>query len=284
MKTKNNGATEPTERKATVSTYFGDHASSWRARYKKGDFDSWEYRTRGDIALEWLTELQRSSGGRLLEIGCGAGVQSAAAAKVGWNVVSVDFATGMLAEARKNSQKPSWVAAVVEALPFRPQSYDVVLMNGVIGYVENPQKTLETVRAQLRPGGKFIVSWASPHPLFFESVGSAVSAIPDALYLGLKRIVTGKAGVPRDLGDPFYEQFLRRWRPDEFYGMLEKAGFTLERVRSQNFGQFRFMDRAIWGDGVDIALSEWLDRVAGTTPHKRIRDGARTHIAQVSAR
>jgi 2-polyprenyl-3-methyl-5-hydroxy-6-metoxy-1,4-benzoquinol methylase len=282
--TERNEVQEVTERKTTVSSYFGKNASSWRNRYQAKDFDSWEYQTRGNIALEWLAELKPPSGGRMLEIGCGAGVQSSAAAQLGWDVVAVDFATGMLAEARQNSKKPSWVAAVVEALPFQPQSYDVVLMNGVIGYVENPQQALVNVREQLRPNGKFIVSWASPHPLFFEAVGKAVSAIPDAIYLGLKRLVTGKPHVPPDIGDIFYEKFLRRWTPEEFYGMLETAGFTIDRVRSQNFGQFRFMDKALWGDQVDIALSEWLDRIAGVKPHKRLRDGARTHIAQVSVR
>jgi len=273
--------TEPVDRKSEVSAFFAKNASSWRTRYGVQGFDEWEYQTRGRIALEWLTELRTSSPGRLLEIGCGAGVQSIAAAQVGWNVTSVDFADGMLAEARRQSQEPKWVAAAVEALPFRPHSFDIVLMNGVIGYVNDPMQALRAVHDQLRPGGRFIVSWASPHPLLLERVSKRVSAVPDAVYLGLKRLVTGRANPTDSEGPGFYDQYLRRWRPGIFYEMLESTGFSIERVRSQNFGRMRFMDRPIWPEQMDIRLSEWLDDRANAVPRRPVRDGARTHIAQV---
>jgi len=150
--------TEPNDRKSEVSAFFAKNAPSWRSRYSVNGFDEWEYQTRGRIALEWLTELKKTPAGRMLEIGCGAGVQSIAASKLGWNVVSVDFADGMLAEGRRQSRDPLWVAAAVEALPFQSHSFDVVLMNGVIGYVNDPMQALRAVHDQLRPDGRFIVS------------------------------------------------------------------------------------------------------------------------------
>ncbi len=274
---------ERTEWQSNVSSYFTEHAASWRQRYGSGGFDAWEYQTRGRIALEWLAAPGIVTRGRLLEIGCGAGVQSAAAAKQGWSVVAVDFAEGMLVQARCHSQEPAWAAAVVEALPFPAHTFDAILMNGVIGYVQDPQQAVCAVREQLRPGGRFIVSWASPHPLLCEAVSRVVSAIPDAIYLGLKHLVTRRPRVEPVSGPGFYSRYLQRWTPEEFYGMLESAGFKLERVRSQNFGQFRLMDHPVWPERVDIQLSEWLDRLAGTTPHRRLRDGARTHIAWATA-
>ncbi len=266
-----------------VSSFFGEHAAHWSGRYSTTQYaDWWDYQIRGRIALEWLATLGRSGGRRLLEIGCGAGVQSAAAAQQGWEVVAVDLAEGMLAEARRQSLEPVWVAAAVEALPLRPQSYDVVLMNGVIGYLKNPLQALQLVRAQLRPGGKLIVSWASPHPLLFETVSRRVSAVPDAVYLGLKRMVTRQPYAVPATEPGFYQQHLRRWRPTEFYTLLAAAGFTINQVRSQNFGRFRFMDRHVWPERVDIGISGWLDRLAGMAPHRRLRDGARTHIALVT--
>ncbi len=273
--------TSEENRKSIVSSYFGEHAESWKRRYNANGFDAWEYQTRGAIALQWLDELCKPHA-RLLEIGCGAGHQSSAAARRGWDVVAVDFAVGMLQEARQYSDRPTWIASVVEALPFKPNSYDVVLMNGVIGYVEDPMQTLRVVHDQLKPNGRYIVSWASPHPLFFESVSHAVSVVPDALYLSLKRLITRQRVEQSNESTGFYDQFLRRWTPAEFYQMLDEAGFRIERVRSQNFGQFRFMDHAVWPEQTDIVLSELLDRFAGLTPQRRLRDGARTHIALVS--
>lgn len=267
------------DRPATVSSFFSGHAASWHGRYDARGFDDWEYQTRGRIALEWLEELLPHGGRHLLEIGCGAGVQSEAAARQGWRVVAVDFAKGMLAEARGYSRAPAWTAAVVEALPFRPHSFDAVLMNGVIGYVSDPAAALRSVREQLRPKGAFLVSWASPHPLLFETIGRAVSAVPDAVYLGLTRLLTRRRPIPVAQDPGFYDRYLRRWTPEEFYALLETAGFAIARVRSQNFGQFRFMDHAVWPTRVDIGLSECLDRFAGSVPRGRLRGGARTHIA-----
>ena len=271
------------ERATKVSAFFGEHAANWRGRYAIQHFDHWDYQTRARIALEWLETLHRSGNRRLLELGCGAGVQSVAAARQGWDVVSVDFAAGMLAEAKQQSDEPAWVAAAVEALPFRPRSYDVVLMNGVIGYVKDPQQALRIVRDQLRPGGTLIISWASPHPLLIERVSRIVSWLPDAAYLGLKRLVTGRRRVTEDAEPGFYQEFLRRWRPEQFYALLVAAGFTVGRVRSQNFGRFRFMDRLVWPARADMAISAWLAWLAGAAPHRRLRDGARTHIAFVTA-
>ena len=272
-----------TDRTTKVSTFFGEHATSWKRRYSAHQFDDWEYQTRGRIALEWLAALRPPGGGRLLEIGCGAGVQSVAAARQGWKVVSVDFAERMLREGQRQSKQPQWMAAAVEALPFRPHSFDAVLMNGVIGYVVDPQQALRSVREQLRPHGTFIVSWASPHPLLVERISHALSVVPDTIYLGFKQLLTQHhtGSSPHQAG--FYDEYLRRWRPKEFYSLLESAGFTIDQVRSQNFGQFRLMDHSVWSERVDIGVSEWLDRWAGTAPDHYLRVGARTHIALVTA-
>ena len=49
-------------------------------------------------------------GGRLLDVGCGPGLFSIAAAKLGWSVTGIDLSQRMLDEARANAQE---VAAVL---------------------------------------------------------------------------------------------------------------------------------------------------------------------------
>ncbi len=93
------------ERRATIAAFFAGLAPYWRTLYSATQgYVEWEYQTRGRIALEWLAALGQPPGRRLLDLGCGLGIQSAAAAQQGWRVVSVDFATALL-ECRKDRQR-----------------------------------------------------------------------------------------------------------------------------------------------------------------------------------
>jgi len=283
--TEPRSGSEPPDRRHAVAEYFSRNAPAWKGRYgvdgAPAPQNAWEYRKRGRIALAWLTQLRAQyPDARMLEIGCGAGVHSTAAAKAGWRVVAADMAPGMLAEAKQQSSAPSWIAATAEAPPFRPQSFDVVMMNGVIGYLADPVGVLRIVQSLLRPGGRLIISWVNKPPQLFTRISDTVSALPERVYLSLKRMIKG---APKAEAAPpgFYEQFLKRSTPDEMYTMLESTGFAVEDVRSQNFGRFRFMGKAIWPEAVDIKLSELTEAMLGSAPRRGLRRGSRTHIALV---
>ena len=278
-------AAEDPDRQRAVAEYFSKNAPAWKGRYgvdgAPAPQNAWEYRKRGRIALAWLTKLRSQyPEARMLEIGCGAGVHSTAAAKAGWHVVAADIAPGMLAEAKAQSTQPAWIAATAEAPPFRPQSFDVVMMNGVIGYLADPVGVLRIVQSLLRPGGRLIISWVGKPPQLFTRVSDAASAIPERLYLSLKRMLKG-ARTSEAAPPGFYEQFLKRSTPDEMYAMLESTGFAVEDVRSQNFGRVHFMGKSIWAEAVDIKLSELTEAMLGGTPRRGLRRGSRTHIALV---
>ena len=63
---------------------------------------------------------------------------------------------------------------------------------------------------------------------------------------------------------------------------MTDAGFQLVRIRSQNFGQFRFMGKAIWPERFDMLLSGALAWCADQPFLGGLRRGARTHIALVT--
>lgn len=268
-------------RQSSVAGYFSANATSWQERYRRdADFDAHNYRARGDIALRWLDELHAAGKRDLLELGCGAGVQSGRAAVRGWNVAAVDIAVDMLRQAAQASRVPSWAAATVESLPFRPGSFDAVMMLGVIGYVPNPAEALARVREQLRPAGSLIISWASSPPMLLDSVSARVSAIPDRLYSSLRRLIdpTWAPWAPPE-ETSFFEQHNRFWTESDFTAVLEQNGFTVKRCRAVNFGKLRFMGHAAWPEHVDIALSRVLERATARRPLSPLRRHARTHVA-----
>ena len=102
-------------------------------------------------------------GDAILDIGCGAGVDSLIAAAMvgesGW-VTGVDLVPEMLERARENAgtvgaTNVTFREASAEALPFPDNSFDVVISNGVFNLVVDKAKALAEVYRVLKPGGQF---------------------------------------------------------------------------------------------------------------------------------
>jgi SAM-dependent methyltransferase len=105
-------------------------------------------------------------GETVLDIGCGAGVDTVVAAKmVGpeGRVIGIDMTPGMLARARKNLQgtsiqNVSFHRASAEDLPFPDESFDVVISNGVFNLIPDKARALEEVFRVLKPHGRMMIA------------------------------------------------------------------------------------------------------------------------------
>jgi SAM-dependent methyltransferase len=108
-------------------------------------------------------------GRRVLEVGCGAGVDLARFARGGASVVGVDLSASAIDLARSNFEQQSLTGdfrvADGEALPFEDNSFDLVFAHGVVQYTADPQRLVAECRRVLKPGGEAIfqvynrISW-----------------------------------------------------------------------------------------------------------------------------
>ena len=107
-----------------------------------------------------------SEGEAVLDIGCGAGVDTLIAAiMVGskGRAAGIDSTPQMLAAARKNLSKTSlnnvtFQEASAENVPFLDASFDVVISNGAFNLVPDKLKTLKEVFRVLKPLGRFMIA------------------------------------------------------------------------------------------------------------------------------
>lgn len=102
----------------------------------------------------------------VLDIGCGGGVDTLAAAIMvgpGGKAVGIDLVAEMLARARKNLggthlTNVSFREATAEELPFPNESFDVVLSNGVFNLIPDKARALAEVFRVLKPRGRLMIA------------------------------------------------------------------------------------------------------------------------------
>jgi SAM-dependent methyltransferase len=107
-----------------------------------------------------------AAGERVLDLGSGAGTDSLIAAQmVGehGHVVGIDMTPEMLAKARSAAaeagiENVEFVAGEAENLPFREESFDVVISNGVIDLIPDKDAVFAELYRVLAPGGRLQVA------------------------------------------------------------------------------------------------------------------------------
>jgi SAM-dependent methyltransferase len=105
-------------------------------------------------------------GERVLDLGCGAGVDTAVAAEAvgpAGRVIAVDLAMGMVrcTAAAADALGAPWVLpcqASAEALPLPTASVDVVLVNGLFNLAPHKAAVLAEVARVTRPGGRLVAA------------------------------------------------------------------------------------------------------------------------------
>lgn len=105
-------------------------------------------------------------GDAVLDIGCGAGVDSLVAARLvgpAGRVVGIDFTFAMLEQARAHQARLGWgqvsfQVGDAEALPFPDNDFDAVISNGVFNLTLNKARALLETHRVLKPGGRLLLA------------------------------------------------------------------------------------------------------------------------------
>src|SRR5437879_1721895 len=100
---------------------------------------------------------------KLLDVCCGTGIVTAAAAARGASVVGLDFSPAMLRQARQGHPHLHLDEGDAETLPYADDSFDAVVSNFGVHHAPNPEKAIVEAFRVLRPGGRVAVTaWAVP--------------------------------------------------------------------------------------------------------------------------
>lgn len=139
------------------------------------------------MTRETLEAVGARPGSRVLDVGCGRGLDLASQSSKGSILIGCDSSGIMVRRARdtlrEKGLEPMVVCCSAEHLPFASQSLDRVYCKGAIDHFYDPRAALKEMARVLRPRGKLVVSVAN-----FESLGCRLGR----LYNRLHKIFTGK--------------------------------------------------------------------------------------------
>ena len=183
-------------------------------------FDRFTQRFTGSIAERVVELAQLRAGDRVLDVGCGTGVVSFAAARrlgEGGRLVGIDLSDGMLRAAsgkanRAREGKVEFRKMDAEALEFPDAHFDAALSMFALRHFPHPDAALAQMHRVLKPGGRLVVA-----------VGAAPSLASRAgIAAALRRVRTMAASAlgRRDLVacayiDGLVERHVPRGQADE---------------------------------------------------------------------
>jgi SAM-dependent methyltransferase len=196
-----------------------------------------------------LVDFDGYRGRRVLEVGCGAGVDLARFAKGGAEVVGVDLASSAIDLARANFEQQGlsgeFRVADGEALPFSDNSFDFVFAHGVVQYTTNPQRLVDECRRVLKPGGEAVfqvynrISWLNGLSKLMK-VGLEHDDAPVLLKFSIAEFKTLVSGfrdvriVPERF--PVRSRLHGGWKGAVYNGLFVGTFNALPRSLVQRFG------------------------------------------------
>jgi SAM-dependent methyltransferase len=250
------GTFDPGLYKQTTREQWDDAAAAW---HRWGPFlESW----LGE-ATRLMLDLARVDGGRVLDLAAGAGGQTAAAAARAQSVLATDI-SGDILEFVPRLPNVATRAMDGEALEVEPGSFDAAVSRLGLMYMPDKAAALASVRAALRPGGRYAAV------VFSEPAQNGFFSIPVGIIRRRAELPPPAPGLPGPfscavLGDQltaagFAEVAVRRLEAP----LLLPSAAECTRLERESFGALHHLmaglteaeREATWAE-IEAALREF---------------------------
>lgn len=97
-----------------------------------------------------------SPGMQIADLGCGSGVFSDQLHDRGMKCVGLDLAFNLVRVGTETYPDTHFVNGDVETQPFADETFDLVVLSGLVHHLPDPTKCAEEVFRILKPGGRFV--------------------------------------------------------------------------------------------------------------------------------
>lgn len=135
--------------------------------YGKNGFHSKKfYLDYGDLIVQWMVDISKKKNKKLklLDVGCGIGQYVKIAKELKFVAKGLDISEEAVKIARKNNLDV--VLGDMRKLPFKDNSFDIVVAGGSIEHFPETQQALKEINRVLRPGGILIGNVPNRYTIF----------------------------------------------------------------------------------------------------------------------
>jgi ubiquinone/menaquinone biosynthesis C-methylase UbiE len=246
-----------------VDAFFRDRSYYWQDVYREenNSLRASVYRERRSVVLALVDQLGLPGRSRVLEVGCGAGFTAVALAKRGYAVEAVDTVDAMLDLTRRAAVEAG-VGSLVNTTPnsaieldFPPQHFELVVVMGVLPWLEHPAKAMWETKRVLKPGGHVILTSANRwclhqvvDPLYFPGLRPIRRKIQNPLV----RLNLWTFSQPRP----------HRYSIKQIDDILSQTGLRKVQGMTLGFGPFTFFNHRLIPDRLGIKLHRRLQALA----------------------
>ncbi len=155
--------------------------------HKYDELASFHYEKISNILIKKID----IKGKKIADIGCGTGILTLKLIATGAEKIScVDMSTSMLKKCREKIAAAGYDEDLVsfhegdaEGLPFEDDTYDIVILNMVLGMIPNQQSTITELTRILRPGGTIALAAHAPKH-YMEAIAAGVKSMNMRYFLG----------------------------------------------------------------------------------------------------
>jgi 2-polyprenyl-3-methyl-5-hydroxy-6-metoxy-1,4-benzoquinol methylase len=249
-----------------VDEFFDTQATYWRDTYKEKDISGVIYQLRHAVALKYIDGLSLPRTARVLEIGCGAGLMTAALVKRGFFVEAIDHAQAMVDLTIEHARQTGLVNQInactgdIHELSYENQTFDLIIALGVIPWLHDFQKALTEITRVIKPCGYIVLTM--DNALRATTLFDPKTFPPVALIRNLARRILVKAKLLSSwnpwINAPPYSQH----SPKRFNRSLFEAGLTVVKSTSVGFGPFTFFGNRLFSDGAGLRIHQKLQEYA----------------------
>ena len=162
-------------------------------------------------------------GEKALDLGCGTGIYAIWLGKMGLDVSGIDLSSEMLAKAQEKAEREDitvdWFQGDIHHLPFNNETFDLVVSNIVLEFVNEPDQVILEALRVLKKGGRLVVGLINKEGYWGKTYLQKGQHDPDSVFAFAQ----------------FYsEQTIKSWETNCFTSLDYGLYITPENFENEN--------------------------------------------------
>lgn len=240
-----------------AADYWNGNAEAWTILARAG-LDTYRDHLNTPAFFDILPDVKGLSG---IDIGCGEGHNTRLLSQKGAKMKAVDTSVHFIEKAKEAGNDIGYDVASATALPFDDAHFDFATSFMCLMDIPEPAKALQEAYRVLKPGGflQFSIThpcYATPHRKNLRNPDGKTYAVEiggyfDNLHGRIDEWIFGE--VPPELNMPKFKVPIFNFTLTEWFDMVLRAGFAIEKINEPRPGDAVVSARAYLQDAQVVA-------------------------------